>query len=226
MDLISSTPSFKRRVLIIWSAVLAALHIIFTLLSLYDGYISGDIMYKNTDKAIDVILPILALLIIYIRYGVLISAYHSYVRGTLPFTLVCIVSLICSRISEHIIYISNNAPSNARSYVLSFITSFMIELAVVLLLFLFSRNKKERDRSVIPLILITCAFPLAISVIEETWYLINTLILIKAEYGSALLTGNEILTAILPYIRPLVNAVIGFAIMLVTHKILKKKFIN
>ncbi|MBQ4561898.1 MAG: hypothetical protein IJA55_06220 [Clostridia bacterium] len=223
MDLISSNPKFKRKILIIWSVLLFLLHTLFTLLSLYDGYISGDIMQQGMDKALGVILPIIALLIIYIRYGVLVSAYHSYERGTLPFTMICVGSLICSRISEHIIYVSQSSAVNPLSYLLSFVTSFMIDLAVVLLLLLFSRGQKERKRKVIRLILIACVFPLIITIFEETWYLINILIEIKAEYGNAALTGTEIGSVIWSFTRPVINAVIGFVIMLVTHKILKKQ---
>lgn len=224
MDLISSNPDFKRKTLIIWSAVLLALHIIFTLMSVYDAYISGDIMQKNMDTALSVILPIVALLLIYIRFGVLVSAYHSYEKGTLPFTLTAAASLILTRVSEYIVFKNTYAaaPVSTTSYLFSIFSSFMIDLAVVLLLLLFSRGPKERQRKVIRLILIACAFPLAISIIEETWYLINILIQIKAEYGNAALTGTEIGSVIWSFTRPVINAVIGFVIMLVTHKILKK----
>ncbi len=222
MDLISSNPAFKRKTLIIWSVILLVLHTVFTLLSVYDGYISGDIMKKGMDTALSVILPIVALLLIYIRFGVLVSAYHSYEKGTLPFTLTAIASLVLTRVSEHIIYvITYNASVITGSYILSIITSFMIDLAVVLLLLLFSRGQKERQRKVIRLILIACAFPLAISIFEETWYLINILIQIKAEYGSAALTGAEIGSVVWSFTRPVINAVIGFVIMFLTHKILK-----
>ncbi|MBR4880651.1 MAG: hypothetical protein IKU19_01885 [Clostridia bacterium] len=222
MDIISNKPAFKRRVLLVWSGVLLALHIIFTLLSVYDAYISGDIMKKGMDTALAVVLPILALLLIYIRFGVLVSAYHSYNFGTLPFTLIVIVSLVLTRVSEHIVYVTVYAdPEISGAYILSIIMSFMIDLAVVILLFLFSRSKKERQRTILPLILITCAFPLVITVIEESWYLINILIQIKAEYGSAALTMEESLSAIWSFVRPLINAVIGFGIMFVTHKTLK-----
>ena len=223
MDIISSKPAFKIKVIIIWSVVLLALHVIFTLLSVYDAYISGDIMKKGMDTALSVILPIAALLLIYIRFGVLVSAYHSYSEGTLPFTLTAIASLVLTRVSELIIYKTtySTAPVGTGSYLFSIFCSFMIDLAVVLLLLLFSRGEKERKRKIIRLILIACAFPLAISIIEETWYLINILIQIKAEYGSAALTGTEFGSVVWSFTRPVINAGIGFVIMLVTHKILK-----
>ncbi len=223
MDIISSKLAFKRKIIIIWSVILLILHTVFTLLSVYDAYISGDIMKKGMDTALSVILPIVALLVIYIRFGVLVSAYHSYEKGTLPFTLTAIASLVLTRVSELIIYKTTyrTAPVSTGSYLFSMLSSFMIDLAVVLLLLLFSRGQKERQRKVIRLILIACAFPLAISIFEETWYLINILIQIKAEYGSAALTGAEIGSVVWSFTRPVINAVIGFVIMFLTHKILK-----
>ena len=223
MDIISNKPAFKHRVITVWSAMLLALHIIFTLLSVYDSYISGDIMKKSMDTALSVILPVVALLLIYIRFGVLVSAYHSYAEGTLPFTLVAVVSLVLTRVSEIIVYKSTYtvSPVSTGSYLFSLISSFMIDLAVVIHLLLFSRSKKERQRSAVAIILIASAFPLVISLFEETWYLINILIQIKAEYGSAALNGTEILSVIWSFVRPVINAGIGFLIMLVTHKILK-----
>ncbi len=223
MDIISCKPAFKRKVIIIWSAILLALHVIFTLISVYDAYISGDIMKKGMDTALSVILPVVALLLIYIRFGVLVSAYHSYAEGTLPFTLVAVVSLVLTRVSEIIVYKSTYtvSPVSTGSYLFSLISSFMIDLAVVILLLLFSRSKKERQRSIVVIILIASAFPLVISLFEETWYLINILIQIKAEYGSAALTGVETLSALWSFTRPVINGVTGFVIMFFTHKILK-----
>lgn len=223
MDTISNNPSFKRKVLILWSALLLALHIIFTLLSVYDSYISGDIIMQSVDAALSVVLSVLALLLIYIRFGVLVSAYHSYAEGTLPFTLTAAASLVLTRVSEIIVYKTTytTMPVSTGAYLLSIFTSFMIDLAVVILLLLFSRSRKERERSAIRLILIAAAFPLAIALFEETWYLVNILTEIKAEYGSAALTVSEALSAVWSFVRPVINAVIGFAIMLLTHKILK-----
>lgn len=225
MDTISNKPSFKRKVITVWSILLLALHIIFTLLSVYDSYISGDIMKQSMDTALAVILPIVALLLIYIRFGVLVSAYHSYAEGTLPFTLVAVISLVLTRVSELIVYKTtySTAPVSTGSYLLSILTSFMIDLAVVILLLLFSRSRREREHRAIRLMLIAAAFPLAISLFEETWYLVNILIQIKAEYGSAALTAAETLSAIWSFVRPVINAVIGFAMMLLTHKILKNR---
>ena len=225
MDTISNNPSFKRKVLILWSALLLALHIIFTLLSVYDSYISGDIMKQSMDTALSAILSLLALLLIYCRFGVLVSAYHSYTEGTLPFTLTAAGSLVLTRVSEMILYKATYAtmPVSTGAYLLSIFTSFMIDLAVVILLLLFSRGAKERKRTAIRLILIACAFPLVISIFEEAWYLVNILIEIKSEYGSAALTTAETLSAIWSFVRPVINAVIGFAIMLLCHKILKNK---
>ena len=224
MDIISDNTVFKRKVIIIWSAILLSLHTVFTCLSAYDAYIRGDIMKANISNALAIILPVLALLLIYIRFGVLVSAYHSYERNTLPFTLVAVASLILTRVSEVIVYAFTYTakPVSTGSYIFSVFSSFMIDLAVVILLLLFSRGLKERSRKVIRLILIACAFPLCISVIEETWYLINILIEIKSEYGSAVLTTAEALSAVWSFVRPVINAAAGFGIMLLTHKILKK----
>ena len=223
MDTISNNPSFKRKVILIWSALLLALHIIFTLLSVYDSYISGDIMMQSVDAVLSVVLSVLALLLIYTRFGVLVSAYHSYAEGTLPFTLTAIASLVLTRVSEIIVYKATytTMPVSTGAYLFSIFCSFMIDLAVLLLLLLFSRGKKERKRSVIRLILIASAFPLAITLFEESWYLVNILIEIKAESGSAALTAAETLSAVWSFVRPVINAVIGFAVMLLTHKILK-----
>lgn len=223
MDIISNNPRFKALTLLIWSTALVFLHITFTLLSVYNAYISGDIMRESMSSALAVILPIIALLIIYIRFGVLVSAYHSYQKGTLPFTCAAVVSFILTRVCELIIYKATytTMPEDILSYILSAVTSFLIDLAIVILLLLFSRGAKERKRKALRLILIACAFPLAIGFAEEIWYMVLSLMDIKAEYGSMALTATDVFAALLYFVRPVMNAAIGFAIMFITHKILK-----
>ncbi len=224
MDIISNNPKFKKKILLYWSTALLLLHVIFTMLSMYDAYISADIMKKGMDTALSWIIPIVALLLVYLRYGVLVSVYHSYEEGTLPFTAIGIISLVITRACELIIYrfTYSDMSDNIGYYLSSVGTSFMIDLAIVLLLLLFSRNKKERDRKATRLILIACLFPLVISLTEEIWFTTALLIEIKAEYGSVALNSSEITSIILGFVRPVINAVTGFVIMLFTHKTLKK----
>ena len=217
MDIISNNPSFKRKVLFIWSALLLALHVIFTLLSVYDSYISGDIMKKSMDAFLSVILPIVALLLVYIRFGVLVSAYHSYTEATLPFTLTAIASLVLTRVSDIIIYKTayTSLPAGTGAYLFSVLSSFMIDLAVLLLLLLFSRSKKERQRKAVVLMLIACAFPFFISMFDEISFL--------WVFWMEDLNGEVIFTPSMayPFINIVITAIAGFFVMFFTHKILK-----
>ena len=224
MDLISYNPAFKRRLIIIWSSILLILHTAFTLLSIYDAYISGDIMKKSMDTALSFILPIAALLLVYIRFGVLLSVYHTYERGTLIFTIIAVISLVLTRVSEHILYVYtySHATVNTSSYLFSIFSSFMIDLATVLILLLFSRSKKERERKIFPLLIIACVIPLAVTLFDESVFLIKFLQEIKAEYGSTALTSAEIRSIVWVFVRPVINAVIGFVIMVTTYTILKR----
>lgn len=217
MDTISKNPGFKRKVIIIWSAILLALHIAITLLSVYDAYISGDIMKIGMDRALAVIIPILGLLLVYIRYGVLVSAYHSYGFGTLPFTLTAAASLLLNAVSELIVHLSSGtAPGDLPAYLLSITTTFMIGLAVTFILLLLSRSKKERKRKATRLMIVACVLPLIISLIDEITFLC---MFWKYDLGGQIIFTPAM---IYPFINILIEALAGFVIIFFTHKILKR----
>ena len=223
MDAISSNQGFKKRILIIWALSLAVMHIAFTVLSVWHCYISGDIMKVTADKILTYVIPILAFIVIYFRFAVMVSAYHSYREGTLPFTIIAVVSLVITGIS-YLIVKRFSSPDFARileNELIGTLMSFMIDLAVVILIFLFSRSKKEQKRTVTRLIIITCLFPLVISLIEEIWFLGVFLMEIKEESGSMAVTSSELGAIVKAFAVPFIEAILGFLLMLGTHKILK-----
>ena len=169
-------------------------------------------------------LPILAFLIIYVRFSVMVSAYHSYEKGTLPFTLTVTASLLLSRVCDLVIKACafQDFSSVIKQELLGAFLSFMIDLAVVMIIFLFSRSRKERQRKITRLIIITCALPLIISLFEEIWFLAAFLQEINELYGSMAITSSELWAIIQAFAIPFIEAVLGFILMLLTHKLLKK----
>lgn len=222
MDFISKKTLFKKRVITVWALVLLMLHVLFTLLSVYHGYIKGDIIRQGADTLLGYLLPILGFLIIYVRFSVMVSAYHSYDEGTLPFTLTVTASLILSRVCDLVIKscVYSNYSSVFKNELFGAFLSFMIDLAVVIIILLFSRSKKERQRKATRLILITCAFPLVISLFEESWFLISFLQEINELYGSMAITTDELWSIIWAFAIPIIEAVLGFILIFLTHKIL------
>ncbi len=217
MDTISNNPAFKRRVLLVWSVILLVLQAAVTLLSIYDAYVSGDIMKIGIDNALNIILPVVGMLQIYIRYGVLTSVYHSYTKGTGRFTLVAVISILLARVGEHIAYVaSGTLTTEVAAYLVSVMSTFMIELAILLILLLISRGKKERSRKVYRLAIIACIFPFVVSVIDELSFLWM--------FWMDDLGGQVVFTAsmALPFINIIIRAILGFGIIVATHKILKK----
>lgn len=225
MDLISNKPSFRRSVLLIWSIALLLLHVIYTILSIYHSYIGGDIMYKSADTAMKIIIPIIALLLVYLRFGVLVSAYHSYTSGIISFTLTAAASLVLTRICELIICgtVYSDFSENIAYYLTNALTSFMIDLAVVLILLLLSRSKKEKERKAFFLIFMAALIPFVITITEEIIFLIDFLSDIKKVYGSMALTGNETASILLTFAKPVFNGIFGFFFMWGTHKFLVAK---
>ncbi len=225
MEYISQKPSFKGKLLGIWGAVLAILHICFTLLSLYHSHINGDIAYKTASSAVYILLWIMAVFILYFRFAVLVCAYHGYsTKKALPFTVTAIISLLLSQISELIIsgYTYTDFAETPASYLLNAVLSFVMDLAIILILMLICSNKKKK-LSFVRLTIITCALPLVISMADETIYLVQFLSEINQTYGSMYLSAGETLSVVTAFLRPILNAVLGSLIILGTHKFLLKK---
>ena len=99
---------------------------------------------------------------------------------------------------------------------LNTLMSFMIELAVILLILLFSRNKKEQGRKVTRLALIAAAFPLINGIYEETLFLFY--------FWKYELDGKIVIThsMVLQYVILLVKAILGFFVIFFIHKLLLK----
>ncbi len=224
MDLISKKPLFKKRVIAVWAAILLLLHVLFTLLSVYHSYIREDITHKSADALLGYLIPVLAFLIIYVRFSVMVSAYHSYESGTLPFTLTVTSSLILTRVCDLIIkcFIYSDFSSVFGKELFGAFLSFMIDLAMVLIILILSRSKKERNRKITRLILITCAFPLIVSLFEEIWFLVAFLKEINELYGSMAINSKELWSIVWAFAVPFIEAVLGFIVIFVTHKILRK----
>lgn len=224
MDIISDKAELRRKILIIWSLCTVALHLIYIPLNLFNAYISGDIMQKGLEAFLGIILNILSLIIVYMRYGVLVSAYHSYKKGTLPFTVFGIISLLLTRICELIIYaaVYSDFAQNLLYYLSGLATNFMIELAIIIILLLLSRSHKEQSRTVTRLSLFACLIPCGAVLTEELFIFIKFLMDIKRDYGSMAMTGDEIISVLSAFGRPLLEALIGYGIIRMIHLGLKK----
>lgn len=225
MDIISNKPMFKKRILLIWAGTLAAFHIIFTLLSMWHSHIRGDIMHSTADNVLTYLIPFLAFLIIYVRFAVMVSAYHSYDNaGTIPFTAVVVASFLVSKISDMIIknFAYANFDKMFNDELIGAFLSFMIELAIVIIIFMFSRSKSEKSRTVTRLIIITCLFPLVISLFEETWFLVAFLKEIREIDGSMMLRPDEFAAIVKAFVIPIVEAALGFGVIYGVHILLIK----
>lgn len=218
MDLISNKYEFRRRLLWVWGGLLLALQTVFTLLSVWYAYIGGDILYLGLDRTLSVVLPVIAFLLIYIRFAVLVSVYHSYREGILPFTLIASASLILTRICDLVIknFVYTDLASVFADELLGAVLSFMIDLAVVILILLFSRSRKETERRITFLAVITCIFPLLISLSEESVIIIDFWM---RDLGGKVVFTPSMAKALL---LPLGEAVLGFLLIFATHRILYK----
>lgn len=225
MDLISEKPVFRSRLIFFWSLILILLHIALTLFSLNQSYISGDIVYENATIVMDIVTWLTALLLLYIRFAVPVSVYHSYSgKNALPYTVVSVVSILLSQISRLIIYgyTYSDFASDSAPYLFNALTGFAIDLAVLLIIFVISRGSEERKRSIVRLALITCILSAAITLTDQIVYLIQFFVEINSVYGSMALTSEEARDIIIDCVRPFLNGGIGFVIILVTNRILKK----
>lgn len=218
MDFIRNENSFRKKLIWIWGALLLGLQILFTVLSVWYAYIGGDILYAVLDSTLSVVIPVISFLLIYIRFAVLVSVYHSYGEGTLPFTLVATGSLILSHIFGLVIknFVYADLASVFAEELLGAALSFMIDLAVVILIFLFSKTRREKQRRVTFLAIITCIFPLIISISEESVIIVDFWM---RDLGGQVVFTPSMAKALL---IPAAEAVLGFAVIFITHRLLLK----
>lgn len=212
-----------RRTAVFYAIVLIIMHILFTALSVITTYIDGNVAQQGTQKILEIISVIFSAIIVYFRFGVLLSVYHASDANTsLPFSAIAIFSFLISHVSQVVINACSYAGyrQSLKYYILSECLSFLIETAVLLILFMLSRSKKEKQRK--PYFLFICASVLtaSINLIQNVFMICRFFVEINEQYGSTEITNSELFSIIQDLSLPVILGIAGVFIMILTRKLI------
>lgn len=202
-----SVAEYRKKILIVMAAVLFLLHAMYIPFNLIYNYNLNDIAYETILNVLYPVLLIISLLLKYFLYGTLLTVYDNYtLRQSVPFTVTAILSLLLSRIGE-IITFAYTAEAlqegEAQSVIYSILLSFVIDVAVVIILLIATKSAQPKRIPRFTLLSVLICF----IVLCSEYY--NIVVYLDA----GLLIFEDTLSEIWCYTSPLVKAAGGFLIL-------------
>lgn len=230
MFILPENLKYRKKLLYIMSAVLLILHALYIPLMLLYNHTAGDFTLSALSAVLKIILPIISILLKSSLYGILLTVYDNYqFNMSLPYSIVAVISLLITRTGELITFATTNKNlhyDDVKAYVYSLLTSFAIDIAVVLILFIISRMSKPKKISrVFLLALIVCSIPMVVSLIQEIYFCKLTVssIMAEADYGATPFTIKEILSLIWGFVKHILTALATFTVIMFINRLMIKK---
>ena len=204
--------NMKKKILIISAVVLAVLHLVYAFGEYYYNYISGDFTKEILCEILFYLLNGISVVLIYFRFGVAVSAYRRFpAQRAFSFGLLCGISFLVGRVLEIFVYAISFSgfADGAAAYILSALLSLLIDLIILALIILLSQLKKLSNAHIKYTAIICSAINLATAMVQAVFY---------TDFSSV-----DATVIFLDYIRPVIGAVIGVFIIILTDKILFAK---